>query len=454
MPPIMVFSALEEAVRRCWPSELYIGVDVAIMCLLSLAHGYLHHPSLQLLECITNSSKSPPLLSVLLSCLKRLHYSFSDLQQQLPVSAEFACAIACAALGTGGISVNWIDSAGSSNRASAVSSHTPSSIDAMGNSSSSTVLNRPGSSSSSSTAGTTTTTTTISTSTSTTTTSTSTSSCATLSSFAAATGKGDADPPLAESQVGAVWLLLCGRCLFTAGIVLQAAQHIWQHPAVSAAQLEATAGPAVAASLLQSSMRPTCPAMTLPELQRSLELVVQLLRRMANQTVPAGDSVRGRQQSQVVLCVGPVSEGVIAAGEQLLRVVSAAVIHVNHLKAETAAAGGQADGTGSSAGQLWHSVLCSEQGQQLPEGLKHFGRLLSAALPSRCCCNEPSCCCLDQVSELQLASGKGSKCSGCGVARYCGVADQKQHWKLHKAVCRALAGHAPAASAAGKKKTV
>jgi hypothetical protein len=78
----------------------------------------------------------------------------------------------------------------------------------------------------------------------------------------------------------------------------------------------------------------------------------------------------------------------------------------------------------SSSIGIWRQVLGSEQGRQLPQALMDVGSLLCAALPSRSCCNEPSCCCLDKPSELQLVGGKGTKCSGCGVARYCCVAHQ------------------------------
>jgi hypothetical protein len=102
----------------------------------------------------------------------------------------------------------------------------------------------------------------------------------------------------------------------------------------------------------------------------------------------------------------------------------------------------------SSSMRIWRQVLGSEQGRQLPQALMDAGSLLCAALPSRSCCNESSCCCLDKPSELQLVGGKGTKCSGCGVARYCSVAHQRLHWKQHKAACKAIA--AAAAEAAGK----
>jgi hypothetical protein len=82
------------------------------------------------------------------------------------------------------------------------------------------------------------------------------------------------------------------------------------------------------------------------------------------------------------------------------------------------------------------------------DGLTNFSSLLCAALPTRFCCNESSCGCFDKTSELHLALGKGSKCSACSTARYCGAADQHKHWKQHKHVCKAVATAATAATAA------
>jgi hypothetical protein len=75
----------------------------------------------------------------------------------------------------------------------------------------------------------------------------------------------------------------------------------------------------------------------------------------------------------------------------------------------------------------WQQLHSTGAGKVLADSLISFGSLLCAALPTRFCCNEPSCCCLDKPSELQLAVGKGSKCSACGTARYCGAVDQGKH---------------------------
>ena len=76
----------------------------------------------------------------------------------------------------------------------------------------------------------------------------------------------------------------------------------------------------------------------------------------------------------------------------------------------------------------WRLLRNTCEGQVLVDSLLEFGSLLCAALPNRFCCNEPSCCCFDTPAEVQLAVQKGSKCSGCGAARYCGAADQHKHW--------------------------
>jgi hypothetical protein len=99
--------------------------------------------------------------------------------------------------------------------------------------------------------------------------------------------------------------------------------------------------------------------------------------------------------------------------------------------------------------EAWKQLHNTCEGQALADNMLSFSSLLRVALPTRFCCNEPSCCCLDRPSELQLAAGKGSKCSACGTARYCGTADQHKHWKQHKPVCKAVAA---AAKVAGKGK--
>jgi hypothetical protein len=56
--------------------------------------------------------------------------------------------------------------------------------------------------------------------------------------------------------------------------------------------------------------------------------------------------------------------------------------------------------------------------------------------------NNPSCSNISGPTEVHLVSGQSCICAGCCTARYCGRACQRQHWKQHKPVCKALAAAA------------
>lgn len=81
--------------------------------------------------------------------------------------------------------------------------------------------------------------------------------------------------------------------------------------------------------------------------------------------------------------------------------------------------------------------------------LKALGQSLCAfAVPA--VCNNPLCGNVCGPSEAALVGGRSCLCGGCRVARYCSrVPCQRQHWKHHKAVCKALAAAAGAAAEAG-----
>jgi hypothetical protein len=81
--------------------------------------------------------------------------------------------------------------------------------------------------------------------------------------------------------------------------------------------------------------------------------------------------------------------------------------------------------------------------------LQETGVLLSSiAVPHFC--NNPGCDNLAGPSDVQLVSGRSCLCAGCLTARYyCSRSCcQKQHWKQHKPVCKALAAATAAAAAA------
>jgi len=85
------------------------------------------------------------------------------------------------------------------------------------------------------------------------------------------------------------------------------------------------------------------------------------------------------------------------------------------------------------------SPTCLEAGplKAAVRALRKLGRALCsfAVTPF---CNNPSCSNVSGPTELSLVSGSRCMCGDCRVAHYCSRACQKQHWKTHKHVCRAL----------------
>jgi hypothetical protein len=53
----------------------------------------------------------------------------------------------------------------------------------------------------------------------------------------------------------------------------------------------------------------------------------------------------------------------------------------------------------------------------LSQQLQEFGAAVCGVLPSKLCCNAPSCCCCERLSEAELVGGKKNQCSGCKTAR-------------------------------------
>jgi hypothetical protein len=251
-----------------------------------------------------------------------------------------------------------------------------------------------------------------------------------------------------------MWLLLAGRALYTTGVALQAALADRSQLFVTRNQPRSFEAPEVCGSL---------PEQCLPVLQNCVEQLGSVLQQLATSDCTA--AMQGSQQLQVVL-----GSPVLEAHGNLLAASTAAATSACKLAADPAGAT-QREGwwwqskdarsapappglrnmaqdlMAEDVSQAWQQLDDTGEGGALADGLLSFGSLLCAALPTRLCCNEPSCCCLDKPAEQQLAAGKGSQCSACGAARYCGKADQRKHWKQHKPICQAIAATAKASSA-------
>lgn len=86
----------------------------------------------------------------------------------------------------------------------------------------------------------------------------------------------------------------------------------------------------------------------------------------------------------------------------------------------------------------WDVAAVSPALEDLAQQLQAAGHALSPfATPH--CCNNPWCSNVMGPSEALLVGGQGCMCGGCLTARYCSKVCQRQHWKAHKPVCKALA---------------
>jgi hypothetical protein len=70
------------------------------------------------------------------------------------------------------------------------------------------------------------------------------------------------------------------------------------------------------------------------------------------------------------------------------------------------------------------------------------------AVPLKTLCSNPVCGVVSGPSELKFVGGVVGLCKGCLGVRYCSTACQRQHWKQHRPVCKALAERKAAAAAA------
>jgi len=239
-----------------------------------------------------------------------------------------------------------------------------------------------------------------------------------------------------EAATVGIWLVLVSRALYTASTAMQllsTAGHDKQRGSWAV-------GGVASALTGRRDYSPSAVLARLSALVHWMGPVLQQLQESAD-TTGAAAAAAGGKSSQVVLCA-PMLAGVIQQHGKLQAILEATAA-IDRVIPGNPAVCGCASGSGAAVTQMmcqlaWSALLSTKEGQQLPGALSSFSSMLCAALPTKHCCNEPSCCCLDKVSELQLAGGKGSKCGGCGAARYCGVKDQQLHWKMHKAVCQAM----------------
>ena len=414
--------------RHNWPAAFAsAGVDLAIQT-VSFIQCAADQQLPALLKCITDSSKAPALLSLLLSCLKRLQQSIvhpeaagvdinkartASLSWVLPV-VQLAAKLIRAAEDSGQAPRVHTNAAGAGLAPSA---------DGSGSHAR---------------------------------------SCAGSASFTGGAADPTAGPPcpsvsMRPGVTSSLWLLLAGRALCTTGLAMQAATPLDD----STSSSNATIAKPQPHSQQRASCRTTGPgrskaaaadaAANLPELWLPLlrESIIQLGSALQQLTSSDG-AVQGCKQLCIVL-----DRSALQAYTQLVAACADAVCSACKLACERAAAAHcgchQAPGTRlaeqGQTQQVGGQLCTTGECQALAGSLISFGSQLCAALPTRLCCNEPSCCCLDRPTELQLAAGKGSKCSACGTARYCGAADQHKHWRQHCPVCKAVAAAAMEATA-------
>jgi len=98
---------------------------------------------------------------------------------------------------------------------------------------------------------------------------------------------------------------------------------------------------------------------------------------------------------------------------------------------------GDRSAAGSHGSQSAAAAMSDADVATLVQQLHALGLGLNT-LAISCACNNPHCCNLEGLSELDLVQGRARLCAKCRVARYCSKSCQAQHWKLHKPACKAL----------------
>jgi hypothetical protein len=231
------------------------------------------------------------------------------------------------------------------------------------------------------------------------------------------------------------WLMLIGRGCITAGYALEqcctpvaAASAITSAASATKFGEAATAAAAAAAQLdntewISDSEHPL-------HAMQHMSAVIAWLGLQLPLLLP---SYTAGKQQQLLL---QQHERLLASLQQLKAALQAARLD------DVLASSSEAELNIAAVMQAMHAVNSQGQGGQLlqlSQQLSSFGTALCAAVPVRCCCNNPGCSELSEASELELVSGKSSRCSGCKLACYHNAECLKAHWKQHKLVCRAIA---------------
>jgi hypothetical protein len=394
--PSLSIPTLEAAVRHDWgptatsstggvsssssrhEEDAKAGLEIAVQVIVgvTLTITQSDDQSSNLVQHVADSSKSPALLSLLLSCMKRLQGNCERMPYRVAAVAAGAAELA-------GELAGLCSAAAFTASISTVTGPTHSSNSTLSSSSSSRVR------------------------------------------------------AAALDNAASTWLVLFGRSLYTTGAALQVLK------ATNVALSETDRKPPDAGAPLGVL---TSVGVMLGALYRAVRQNYHLVNKLSQGAVAA--SVTGCKRIQVTLTQPDLAQRVLQAYSSLAAaLLGRPVVQAGAaLQQQCLFSAGTGKLDTAVDRRMWEQFLASEHGQVLPQLLLDTGSLLCAALPTRYCCNEPSCCCIDRPSELQLAGGKGSKCSGCNVARYCGAVHQRQHWKMHKGVCRAISAAATAAA--------
>jgi hypothetical protein len=199
------------------------------------------------------------------------------------------------------------------------------------------------------------------------------------------------------------------------------------------------------------------------QLRKQTPELMLLLASGAAVQQPQQGGVRVKHSAAWV-CIPGAQEGWAAASaqscglEKLVAIVSswvgvatAPAVHI----ALAAAAGGdpqqfrqQLEALSAAQAAVRQEGVSDTSLAALVQQLQATGVMLSSIAVSHFC-NNPACVNISGPTEVQLVSGHSCICAGCRTARYCGRGCQRQAWRQHKPVCKALAAAAAAVGTQG-----